>query len=218
MKQIKFDRDRTHIILCSIWLIILVGAIISAVVTIQHVFAADTSDNDINNISDIEEEIIDSSIIQEEVLIEEILPTYADTKLLSSCGLTAEELAERLHSPLDQYASAFIEAEEETCVNAVFLSAVAALESGWGRSNVAKSKNNLYGWTTNSGSFMKFESKEACINFIATKFKELYLSPEGRYFRGYDVEDVNHYYNGRDVWAERVRNVMVMIGGDMYEG
>lgn len=218
MKTIKFNRDRTYILLCGIWLAVFIGAIISAVMTINYVFAADLDDVPAEETSSIQEIIVDESIVEEEIIIEETLPTYEENKLLSSCGLTVEELSDRLHSPLNQYAEAFIKAEEETGVNAVFLSAVAALESGWGKSNVAKNRNNLYGWTTNSGSFMRFESKEDCISFIATKFKELYLSPEGRYFKGYDVEDVNHYYNGRDVWAERVRNVMVMIGGEIYEG
>lgn len=212
----KIISDNSVYLLHIILLVILVTSIICGVSAVREVFAHDAN---VEESSTIIEEIIlpiEDEVVEE--VIEETLPTYEETKLISSCGFTVDELKERLRYPLSEYAECFIKAEEETGVNAVFLSAVAALESGWGKSNVAKNKNNLYGWTTDSGSFMKFESKESCIMFIATKFKELYLSPDGRYFKGYDVEDVNHYYNGRKVWPERVRNIMVMIGGDIYEG
>lgn len=213
----KFNSETFATILGVICVALFVASLTCGVVAMRKVFAAE-AEPIIEDSSVVEEIIIP---IEEEIIEEEIIetpPTYKENKLLSSCGFTVEELKERLRYPLNEYAEHFIKAEEETGVNAVFLSAVAALESGWGKSRVAKNRNNLYGWTTNSGSFMRFESKEACISFIATKFKELYLSPDGRYFKGYDVEDVNHYYNGRKVWAERVRNIMVMIGGDMYEG
>lgn len=128
--------------------------------------------------------------------------------LLIPSNISANQLKRALYYDLKEYAEDFIEAENQTGVNAVFLASVAALESGWGRSNVAKNKNNLYGWTTDTGDYMEFESKEECIKFIAQKFKELYLSPEGKYFKGYEVESVNYYYNGRPAWAEAVNSII----------
>lgn len=128
--------------------------------------------------------------------------------VLSTSGLTIEELENQMYAPLSEYAYCFIEAEEETGVNAVFLASVAALESGWGKSNAANTKNNLFGWTTNKGDLKTFNSKEDCILFVARKMKEYYLSPDGKYFNGYEVEDINICYNGRPEWAKAVNNIM----------
>lgn len=145
----------------------------------------------------------DEVIVEEEPVSEEVC-----VGLLRKSNLTVEQLEGALYYQLADYAEVFIEAEKETGVNAIFLASVAALESGWGRSKVAKNKNNLYGWTTDTGDYKVFESKEECIKFIAHKFKELYLSPEGRYFTGYEVENINYYYNGRQAWADAVNNIM----------
>ena len=154
------------------------------------------------------EPIIES--VPEEILVElpVVVEETIDTGLLQKSNLTAEQLEEALYYRLADYAEVFIEAEEETGVNAIFLASVAALESGWGRSKVAKNKNNLYGWTTDTGDYKTFESHEECIKFIAHKFKELYLSPDGRYFTGYEVKNINYYYNGRQAWEDAVNNIM----------
>lgn len=128
--------------------------------------------------------------------------------LLVPSNISASQLKRVLYYELKEYAEDFVEAEKETGVNAIFLASVAALESGWGRSNVAKNKNNLYGWTTDEGDYMLFNSKKECISFVASKFKELYLSPNGKYFKGYEVESVNYYYNGSPAWAEAVNDII----------
>lgn len=128
--------------------------------------------------------------------------------LLIPSNITASQLERVLYYELKKYAEDFIEAEKKTGVNAIFLASVAALESGWGRSNVAKNKNNLYGWTADKGEYMSFNNKKECISFVAGKFKELYLSPNGKYFKGYEVESVNYYYNSSLAWAEAVNNII----------
>lgn len=127
--------------------------------------------------------------------------------VLSCSNLTAEQLASGLYKPLKQYAECFIQAEKHTGINAIFLASVAALESGWAKSEVAQSKNNLFGWTSKSG-YRSFDSKEECIAFVAEQIKALYLSPEGIYFNGYEVSDVNVRYNGRQSWADTVTQIM----------
>jgi hypothetical protein len=127
--------------------------------------------------------------------------------VLFCSNLTAEELASGLYEPLKQYAECFIQAEKQTGVNAIFLASIAALESGWAKSEVAQNKNNLFGWTSKSG-YRSFGSKEECIAFVAEQLKALYLSPEGIYFNGYDVSDVNVRYNGRESWEDTVTQIM----------
>lgn len=137
-------------------------------------------------------------------------------ELLTPSGLNAAELEAGLLGELKQYAEAFIAAERETGVNAVFLAAVAALESGWNTSEVAESKNNLFGWSAATG-YASFESKEACIAEVAACVKCLYLTPDGAYFNGYTVEAVNTRYNGAEHWEKTVKQIMQEIK-DRIEG
>ena len=95
---------------------------------------------------------------------------------------------------------------------AVFLAAVAALESGWGKSNIAEKKHNLFGWGGASG-YMEFESKESCISHVAQRLKALYLTPDGKYFHGFDVADVNVCYNANETWGVKVEEIMDNILG-----
>lgn len=131
--------------------------------------------------------------------------------VLSVSGLSVAELEENTLAPLSQYAFYFIEAEQQTGVNAVFLASVAALESGWGTSDLAKDKNNLYGWTSNSGEMKSFNSVGQCILYVAENLKEHYLTPNGKYFNGYEVEDINKHYNGREEWAVAVTGIMKQV-------
>lgn len=127
--------------------------------------------------------------------------------VLTPSNLTASELEEGLLYELKDHSEAFIAAEKVTGVNAVFLSSIAALESGWGRSDVALSHNNLFGWTTTIG-YKTFGSYDECIMYVACKLKELYLDPSGIYFSGYEVSDVNIHYNGSDLWENEVTYIM----------
>lgn len=154
---------------------------------------------------DFEKSALDSPV--EEVILEE--PEYKG--LLTPSNLTPDELESGLLYNLKDYSECFIQAEEETGVNAIFLSAVAALESGWARSNISNEKNNLFGWTSYSKGYATFNSKEECIIHVAKKIKELYLSEDGAYFNGYEVSDVNVYYNGSQFWEDNVTLIMSQI-------
>ena len=128
-------------------------------------------------------------------------PTEDLTKL---CGLSAEQLSLGLRGELTSLADEFIAAEEKYGVNAVFLSAVAALESGWGRKCFRL--NNIFGWSGKD-----FGSKEECIDFVASKIAEHYLSEDGKYYNGKTVSCVNICYNGNPFWARKVNEIMAMI-------
>ena len=130
-----------------------------------------------------------------------------DKPLLQPCGMPEEELQNALKGRLKELAGVFLEAEEKTGVNAVFLASVAALESGWGESKAAREKNNLFGWTGQNG-YPSFASLEDCILTVAQRLRELYLTPGGRYFHGYTVEAVNRCYNGRPEWETAVVGIM----------
>ncbi|NCB02966.1 MAG: hypothetical protein EOM67_12475, partial [Spirochaetia bacterium] len=104
-----------------------------------------------------------TEIIEEVLVVEEPEPEEQFEGVLVPSNLTADELRKGLLYELKEYAEEFIQAEKETGINAVFLSSVAALESGWGRSDVSVKRNNLFGWTASSG-YKVFDSKEECIS------------------------------------------------------
>ena len=80
-----------------------------------------------------------------------------------------------------------ISVSQKYCINAAYIVAHAAVESGWGSSRIAKEKNNLFGWsafddspyTSASG----FPSRAACIDFVMGRINVLYLTLEGKYYR-----------------------------------
>lgn len=133
---------------------------------------------------------------------------FAEETLIQPSGLTVAQLESKLLYDLKPYAAAFLQAEADTGINAVFLASVAALESGWGRDMCAP--NNIYGWTGASG-FIAFESVPECIAHVA-KFLEInYLTKGGMYYNGVTVDAVNVRYNGRAEWAVAVRQIMAQI-------
>ena len=128
----------------------------------------------------------------------------SETDLTSPCGFSPDELSRGLLGELSSLAENFIAAEEKYGVNALFLSAVAALESGWGK--YCFRPNNIFGWSGKD-----FESKEECIDFVASKIAEHYLSEDGKYYNGKTVSGVNVFYNGNLFWEEKISGIMSMI-------
>lgn len=124
--------------------------------------------------------------------------------LTTKSGFSAEELSKGLLGELSCFSKDFIAAEEKYGVNAIFLCAVAALESGWGK--YCFRPNNIFGWSGKN-----FENKEECIDFVASKIAEHYLSEEGKYYNGKTVSGVNVCYNGNAFWEEKVSEIMAMI-------
>ena len=128
----------------------------------------------------------------------------AEMDLRTPSDLTADELRNGLKKDLVDLAEDFVAAEERYGVNAVFLAALAAFESGWGRHCFRE--NNIFGWGRKS-----FETKSECIDFVASKIAQHYLSEDGKYYHGMNLYGVNRSYNGSDVWLENVAAIMSKI-------
>lgn len=117
---------------------------------------------------------------------------------------TAEELEKGLLYDLVPLADYFIEAQETYGIDAIFLAAVAAEESGWGRYKFRK--NNIFGFEN-----CDFDSLEHCVDHAASWLKTQYLTPGGTYYEGAGVADINKHYNGRDTWEQHVVAIMGQI-------
>lgn len=148
-----------------------------------------------------------------------VVPTtekqYYQIGVLSTCGLTESQLANGLRSGLKKYAWAFLEAEWQYNVNAIFLSAVAALESGWGQSSVARNRNNFFGWK-GQGGYRYFDTPADGILYVAKHLRNNYLTRGGSCFHGYEVEDVAIAYCPGGGWSGQVRSLMRMIQNNAY--
>lgn len=123
-------------------------------------------------------------------------------------GVTEEQLESALYYELSEYADVFIECEKKYGVNAILLASLAALESGWARSDIAVDKNNLFGWKQSNGDYASFESKEQCILEVAEAISEKYLSETGEYYTGDTlIENVAEYYSPSKEWIDLLKEV-----------
>ena len=152
----------------------------------------------------------DNELVAAEKVLAPTTISGASKGVLASCGLTESQLANGLKKSLKSYAGDFLAAECKYGVNAVFLAAIAALESGWGESSIAESRNNLFGWKGNGG-YRYFDTVSACIDHVAKFLKINYLTPGGSCFHGYQIEDIGRSYCPGDYWPGAVRNLMETI-------
>ncbi len=139
--------------------------------------------------------------------------------VLSESFFTAEmyERAwERLGQPsMAGTGEALIQAEEEWGVNSLVLAAIAVHESWWGKSKIARDKNNLLGL----GAFdsdpyryaFTFEHKNDSILYAAELLAVHYLTPEGRWHSGPDLRAINVRYATSKAWAGKVAVIMGII-------
>lgn len=136
--------------------------------------------------------------------------------LTTVSGLTAEKADQVLEGTgLADLGKDFVEAEEEYGVNAVYLMAHAAWESGWGTSNISKLKNNLYGFqaydNSPAKSATKFNSKGECIKAVAKYVSEHYLNENGDHYNGPHLKGMNIKYATDKNWAEGISEVMISL-------
>mgnify|MGYP004702869615 CR=1 FL=1 len=111
-------------------------------------------------------------------------------------------------TPMAGLGAAFKAAENTYGVNAYFLSALAAHESDFGRSAIAKDKQNLFGFTaydSNPYSNAKnYSSVEESIFDAASYLSQEYLTPGGKHFKGYAIGDIGKSYATDPNWADKV--------------
>lgn len=132
-----------------------------------------------------------------------------DDTVLHSCSITAEDLQAALRDGLKPYAADFLAAGQAHDVCPVFLASICALESGWGKSDLAASKNNLAGLAL-SGTYLEFDDPADSIEYLARLIETDY-GEEGTYYGGStDVTGISVHYNPDHAqdWAEAVQEIM----------
>lgn len=122
---------------------------------------------------------------------------YNPYDLTIESNLTTYELSKILQGTnMLEVASFIIESEKEYGVNALFITSLIALESGWNTSYRASTQNNLTGHAVYSSSSRgsNFSSKYDNIMTTVKMIKEEYLSSSGSCYNGLSIWSVNEKY------------------------
>lgn len=138
---------------------------------------------------------------QEQVVVETSAKNYkvtVDMDLRIPSNATAEDIEKMLSgTALSGLGQAFVDAEKTYGVNALYMMGLAAEESGYGTSNYAVNRNNLYGWgavDSNPDLAKHFDTKYNATQFVASKLKQNYLTEGGAYHEGYTARSIDVHY------------------------
>lgn len=125
-----------------------------------------------------------------------------------------------LSSKMYNLGTTFVDSQNTYGVNALLAAGVAANESAWGTSNIAKNKNNLFGLNavdsdpTNSSNYYS-DVKKCVQDFTETYMSKQYLNPGNwKYFGGFlgnKASGINVKYASDPYWGEKAANVAWVI-------
>ena len=114
----------------------------------------------------------------------------------------------------------FKEAEKRYQINALYLIAHSAIESSWGRSQIAKDKNNFFGIaaydTTPYDSAKSFDDVDKGILGAAKWIRENYID-NGRTYLGNKASGMNVLYASDPYWGEKIASIMMRINSQLGE-
>lgn len=149
------------------------------------------------------------------------VPPYVSLDLRLQAPITAADIdrfirSNRPDSPLVGKGQLFINAQAKYGVNALYLAAHAIHESAFGTSQIARDKNNLFGYMAYDsdpyGSAAYFASIEDCIEYEAYFVATQYLSPNGRWYgNSSTLKGMNVHYATDPYWAEKIAGIMERI-------
>jgi beta-N-acetylglucosaminidase len=139
-----------------------------------------------------------------------------DTDLTKPSGETAAKLDSFLSgSALAGLGPSFMSAETTYHVSARYFVAHAILESAWGTSAIAQDKHNLFGYGADDanpyGDAVTFPSFAACIQFVAQRVAQNYLSPSGAFYHGPTLRGMNVDYASDPLWASKIARIASTI-------
>ncbi|MCI8640504.1 MAG: SH3 domain-containing protein [Clostridia bacterium] len=150
-----------------------------------------------------------------------------DMDINKPSGLTLEQFKKILSDKKDKNkvfennAKYFYYIEKQYNINGVFVAAVGIHESAWGTSEIARQKNNLFGYGAyDSNPFngaYHFSNYAESIDLIARVFVKYYLNPRetniyggekaiGTFYNGTTLSAINKKYATDKKWAEAVYN------------
>ncbi len=124
--------------------------------------------------------------------------------------------------------TSFYNAEKKYNINGIFLASIAIHESGWGSSQIANDKHNLFGYgsydATPYESSFQFTDYSEGIETVAKSLVKYYLNPSGTkiydnetaaawYYNGPTLKGVNTRYASDENWHSKVFKYMETLYG-----
>lgn len=148
------------------------------------------------------------SVVDANIEIQNITPKYNPYNLLEASNITEEQAYQMLSgTALQSVSREYVYIEKTYGINAVFLMALNCLESGYGRSSLAITNNNLGGIRAGNG-WRSFSDWGECIEYIGRLICSEYLNPNGVYFSGYSIWNVNtRYCTDGSNWATMINQI-----------
>lgn len=149
--------------------------------------------------------------IENKIEFTENLTISKEMNLLTKSNIKEETLEKMFEgTQMKGLGKYFIQAEQETGINAIYLASLACHESAYNTSNFAKNRNNLFGWQSydsNLNATKKFETKGECILFVASRIKALYLNGEN-YCTDYTIQSISNRYASDKEHGNKVYKIM----------
>ncbi len=146
--------------------------------------------------------------------------SYEDLNLTVASKITAQEIDSfiaKYHSdsPLVGHGQDFINAQNQYGVNALYLAAHAILESGYGKSEIAYRKHNLFGLRAYDKDPFKYAkylpTYGDSIAYNANYVRERYLEEDGMHYNGPTLAGMNVKYASDKGWANKIAGIMGRI-------
>lgn len=159
-----------------------------------------------------------------------LLKVNIDMELNKPSGLTLNDykkiftgLSNDTNKIFENNYQVFYNIEKKYNINGIFLASMAIHESGWGTSQIAKDKNNLFGYgsydNTPYESSFEFADYSEGIETVAKSLVKYYLNPAGTkiydgetasawYFNGPTLSGVNERYASDKEWHKKVYSYM----------
>lgn len=173
------------------------------------------------------------NIIEKNRIQKILLKVNIDMELNRTSGLTLNDykkiftgISNDTNKIFQNNYTAFYNAEKKYNINGIFLASIAIHESGWGTSQIAKDKNNLFGYgsydETPYESSFEFEDYTEGIENVAKSLVKYYLNPSGTkiydgetaaawYYNGPTLKGVNTRYASDKEWHTKVFKYMEML-------
>lgn len=143
-----------------------------------------------------------------------------ESNILKNSNLSANQLKKAVNEtvPNNHLAAmipAAVHAEKKYGINALWTVAHAATETGWGKSIIARTRNNFFGFNavdSNPNNATKYKTAAGSVEHYASFLKEHYLTKGGEYYNGSTPHGVmTRYASAGDRAAKTIVQIMNMI-------
>lgn len=173
------------------------------------------------------------SIVEKNRIQRLLLKVNINMDLNKSSGLTLNDykkiftnLPNDTNKIFENNCQVFYNMDKKYNINGLFLASIAIHESGWGTSQIAMDKHNLFGYgsydSTPYESSFEFSDYSESIETVAKSLVKYYLNPpgtkiydgelaSGSYFNGPSVKGVNTRYASDQEWHNKVYKYMELL-------